>query len=98
MVSAFHGLEMAKRALNAQQAALYTTSHNISNANTVGYTRQRVNFGQLNSLSTSREPGGVVNGVGSGVEAGAIQRIRAQLFDKPWIGIAKCSVDGMRDM
>jgi len=81
MVSAFHGLEMAKRALNAQQAALYTTSHNISNANTVGYTRQRVNFGQLNSLSTSREPGGVVHGVGSGVEAGSIQRIRDQFLD-----------------
>lgn len=81
MVSAFHGLEMAKRALNAQQAALYTTSHNISNANTVGYTRQRVNFGQLNSLNSSREPGGIVQGVGSGVEAGSIERIRDRFLD-----------------
>ncbi|GAA4072342.1 flagellar hook-associated protein FlgK [Amphibacillus indicireducens] len=81
MVSTFHGLEMAKRALNAQQAALYTTSHNISNANTVGYTRQRVNFEQMNSLSASREPGGVVSGVGSGVEAGSIERIRDRFLD-----------------
>ena len=81
MVSTFHGLEMAKRALNAQQSALYTTSHNISNANTVGYTRQRVNFEQMNSLSASREPGGVVSGVGSGVEAGSIERIRDQFLD-----------------
>ncbi|HHU19863.1 MAG TPA: flagellar hook-associated protein FlgK [Bacilli bacterium] len=81
MVSTFHGLEMAKRALNAQQSALYTTSHNISNANTVGYTRQRVNFEQMNSLSVSREPGGVVSGVGSGVQAGSIERIRDQFLD-----------------
>src|SRR5699024_416346 len=81
MVSTFHGLEMAKRALNAQQAALYTTSHNISNANTVGYTRQRVNFEQLNTLSSSREPGGVVSGVGSGVETGSIERIRDRFLD-----------------
>lgn len=81
MVSTFHGLEMAKRALNAQQAALYTTSHNISNANTVGYTRQRVNFAQMNSISASREPGGIVSGVGSGVEAGSIERIRDQFLD-----------------
>ncbi|MBU5594108.1 flagellar hook-associated protein FlgK [Amphibacillus sp. MSJ-3] len=81
MVSTFQGLEMAKRALNAQQAALYTTSHNISNANTVGYTRQRVNFEQISSLSSSREPGGVVSGVGSGVEAGSIERIRDQFLD-----------------
>lgn len=81
MVSSFHGLEMAKRALNAQQAALYTTSHNISNANTVGYTRQRVNFEQISSLTSSREPGGVTSGVGSGVEAGSIERIRDQFLD-----------------
>lgn len=81
MVSAFHGLEMAKRALNAQQSALYTTSHNISNANTVGYTRQRVNFEQMNTLSSSREPGGVVSGIGSGVQAGSIERIRDQFLD-----------------
>ncbi|SEO59108.1 flagellar hook-associated protein 1 FlgK [Amphibacillus marinus] len=81
MVSTFHGLEMAKRALSSQQAALYTTSHNISNANTEGYTRQRVNFEQINTLKSSREPGGVVDTVGSGVQAGSIQRIRDQFLD-----------------
>ncbi|WP_017470759.1 flagellar hook-associated protein FlgK [Amphibacillus jilinensis] len=81
MTSTFHGLEMAKRALNTQQSALYTTSHNISNANTAGYTRQRVNFEQINTLTASREPGGVTSGIGSGVQAGSIERIRDRFLD-----------------
>ena len=104
MVSTFHGLEMAKRALNAQQAALYTTSHNISNANTVGYTRQRVNFAQMNSISASREPGGIVSGVGSGVEAGSIERIRDQFLDTQYrkenskFGYYSTNADALRQM
>lgn len=43
-MSSFHGLEMAKQALFSQHSALYTTGHNIANANTEGYSRQRVNF------------------------------------------------------
>ena len=38
------GLEASKRGLFVQQTALYTTGHNISNANTLGYSRQRVNM------------------------------------------------------
>ncbi|MCZ0702118.1 flagellar hook-associated protein FlgK [Natronobacillus azotifigens] len=81
MVSTFQGLEVAKRALNAQQTALYTTSHNISNANTEGYTRQRVNFEQVSSLAPTRFPGGTKSSVGSGVQPGSIQRIRDQFLD-----------------
>lgn len=81
MSSTFHGLEMAKRALSAQQSAMYTTSHNIANANTKGYTRQRVNFEAINGLTSSREPGGITDTVGSGVEAGSIERIREQFLD-----------------
>ena len=44
MGSTFMGLETARRGLTTQQSALYTTGHNISNANTVGYSRQRVNM------------------------------------------------------
>ena len=51
MVSTFHGLETARRALNTQQAALLTTGHNIANANTPGYTRQRVNLTTTEAFS-----------------------------------------------
>ena len=44
MCSTFMGLETSKRGLFTQQSALYTTGHNISNANTLGYSRQRVNM------------------------------------------------------
>lgn len=81
MVSTFNGLEMAKRALSAQQAAMYTTSHNISNANTEGYTRQRVNFQAINGLTSSREPGGIIDTIGNGVEPGSVERIREQFLD-----------------
>lgn len=81
MTSTFHGLEVAKRALNTQQTALYTTSHNIANANTEGYTRQRVNFEQVSTLTTSRYTEGVKSDIGSGVQPGSIQRIRDQFLD-----------------
>lgn len=81
MVSTFHGLEVAMRALSTQQAALYTTSHNISNANTEGYTRQRVNFEQVSTLTGSRYTEGVKSNIGSGVQAGSIQRVRDSFLD-----------------
>jgi flagellar hook-associated protein 1 FlgK len=52
-------------ALLANQQALATTGHNISNANTEGYSRQRVDFTALHVAGQSS---------GGGVEANAIQR------------------------
>ncbi|PIC70973.1 flagellar hook-associated protein FlgK [Sporosarcina sp. P16b] len=82
MRSTFMGLETSKRGLYTQQSALYTTGHNIGNANTPGYSRQRVNM-----QATSGFPGvglnaGTVPGfLGTGVEAGSIQRIRDSFVD-----------------
>ncbi|MRH41970.1 flagellar hook-associated protein FlgK [Aquibacillus halophilus] len=81
MTSTFHGLEVAKRALSTQQAALYTTSHNISNANTEGYSRQRVNFEQVSTLTGSRNTERVNSQIGGGVQAGSIERIRDKFLD-----------------
>ncbi|MEH7124269.1 flagellar hook-associated protein FlgK [Bacillus sp. JJ1773] len=78
----FMGLETARRGMFTQQSALYTTGHNISNANTPGYSRQRVNFQQTspypaNGLNRPYLPGQM----GTGVEAGSIQRIRDSFID-----------------
>ncbi|MDL4839218.1 flagellar hook-associated protein FlgK [Aquibacillus rhizosphaerae] len=81
MSSTFHGLEVAKRALSTQQAALYTTSHNMSNANTEGYSRQRVNFEQVSTLTGARNTERVNSQIGSGVEAGSVERIRDKFLD-----------------
>lgn len=44
MSGIFGTLNTANKGLIAQQTALHTTSHNISNANTEGYSRQRVDL------------------------------------------------------
>lgn len=78
----FMGLETARRGMFTQQSALYVTGHNISNANTLGYSRQRVNF-----QPTTPFPGKGLNRpylpgqMGTGVEAGSIQRIRDNFVD-----------------
>ncbi|MED4905511.1 flagellar hook-associated protein FlgK [Parageobacillus thermoglucosidasius] len=82
MLSTFHGLEVAKRGMFTQQAALYVTAHNIANANTPGYSRQRVNFVETEpfppaSMNRPQIPGQM----GTGVEAGSIQRIRDSFLD-----------------
>ncbi|WP_062354119.1 flagellar hook-associated protein FlgK [Bacillus kwashiorkori] len=82
MIPTFHGLETAKRGLNAQRSALYTTGHNISNANTPGYTRQRVNFTPSNPYpGTGINRPGIPGQLGTGVEAGTIQRVRESFLD-----------------
>ncbi|MFC4557526.1 flagellar hook-associated protein FlgK [Virgibacillus kekensis] len=81
-MSTFRGLEMAKQALFAQQSALYTTGHNISNANTEGYTRQRVNFETTSPFpAASRNRPEIPGQMGTGVKAGSVQRIRDQFLD-----------------
>ncbi|MDG2830091.1 flagellar basal body protein, partial [Vibrio parahaemolyticus] len=42
MSGIFGTLNTATKGLLAQQTALHTASHNISNANTEGFSRQRV--------------------------------------------------------
>ncbi|MEB2298509.1 flagellar hook-associated protein FlgK [Lysinibacillus xylanilyticus] len=83
MRSTFMGLEASKRGLFTQQTALYTTGHNISNANTLGYSRQRVNMQATQGfpqagLNQPNYPGHL----GTGVEAGSIQRIRDEFVDR----------------
>ncbi|WP_404427552.1 flagellar hook-associated protein FlgK [Ureibacillus chungkukjangi] len=83
MRSTFMGLEASKRGLFTQQSALYTTGHNISNANTVGYSRQKVNM-----TPTLGYPGVGLNApttggfIGTGVQATSVQRIRDDFTDK----------------
>lgn len=82
MISTFHGLETAKRGMNTQQNALYITGQNISNANTLGYTRQRINFQSTEPFpSTSMNRPQIPGQMGSGVKAGSIQRVRESFLD-----------------
>lgn len=82
MRSTFHGLETSKRALFTQRTGMNTTGHNISNANTEGYSRQRVNMSATNaiewpSLYKSTAPGQI----GTGVKYDSVERIRDDFLD-----------------
>ena len=82
MISSFMGLETAKRGLSTSQGALYTTGNNVSNANTVGYSRQRVNLQQTSGFPTVGMNSPLVAGqIGTGVAAETVQRIRDSFLD-----------------
>jgi flagellar hook-associated protein 1 len=69
-------LEIARRALASQQIGMNVTSHNISNANTPGYSRQRA---ELIATVPIRYTYGLL---GTGVTVDSIQRIRNQFLDQ----------------
>lgn len=78
----FQGLELSKRALYAQQGALYTTGHNIANVNTEGYSRQRVNFETSTPFPVpSRVMPQIPGQLGTGVDIGVVERIRSKFLD-----------------
>ena len=83
MTSTFHSLETARRALASQQSALMTTGHNIANANTPGYTRQRVNLDDNKAISRCRHQTvhKFLDNIGTGVQDGDVQRIRDSFID-----------------
>jgi len=68
-------LSIARTALITQQRAIDTTGHNIANASTEGYSRQRLNLSAETPLRTT------LGQLGRGVTASGIARIRSELFD-----------------
>ncbi|HUX41862.1 MAG TPA: flagellar hook-associated protein FlgK [Rectinemataceae bacterium] len=82
MPSTFMGIEIAKRGLDAHNLGLVTIGHNLSNASTDGYSRQRVQLGAMDPLyapDMTREdtPGQI----GQGVLVDRVERVRDELLD-----------------
>lgn len=82
MAGLFSTFNIAKSGLFAQQKALDVTSHNIANANTDGYTRQRVQLQtttpySMPAMNNAMGPGQT----GTGVEVSAINRVRDDFLD-----------------
>lgn len=87
MISSFMGLETAKRAMSTAQSALYTTGQNVANANTPGYSRQRVNLSQSTSFPAVGMNNPMIPGqIGTGVQADSVQRIRESFLDAQYRG------------
>ncbi|QEN05818.1 flagellar hook-associated protein FlgK [Thiospirochaeta perfilievii] len=89
MGSTFAGIELGKRSLNANTTALTTIGHNLSNAGTEGYSRQRVKLGTVNPLT---DPGLMrperAGQIGQGVEITSIERIKDNLLENRLISSA----------
>ena len=83
MGSTFSGIELGKRSIMANTDAITTAGHNISNADTEGYSRQRVQIKQFDPLYrpdlTRAERAGQI---GQGVDLQSVSRIRDELLDK----------------
>ncbi len=77
MTSQFFGLNIAASGLRAANAALNTTANNISNANTEGYSRQKVNQEASDALRVFATYGCA----GAGVDTIAIERVRDSFYD-----------------
>ena len=81
MPSQFFGLYIAGSGLRASNAALNTTANNISNSQTVGYSRQQVTQQANLALRTFTTYGCA----GAGVDTIAIERVRDNFYDiKYW--------------
>lgn len=77
MPSTFLGLNTSYTGLQAYQAAINTTAHNVSNTNTKGYSRQATNAQADQALRTYASYGTV----GTGVLVTSIEQIRDSYYD-----------------
>jgi flagellar hook-associated protein 1 FlgK len=76
-VSTFNGINVALRGLIAQQRALDTTTHNIANASTEGYTRQEAVLEAADPIANVSVWGMMFPGqMGQGVTVDSYRRIR----------------------
>lgn len=80
-MSGWIGFNTAVSGLLASQRSLYTTNHNISNANTAGYSRQI-------ATQTTRNPHALpgIGMLGTGTDITSINRVRSTYIDRKYWG------------
>lgn len=83
MGSTFSGIEMGKRSMMAHTESITTAGHNISMADTEGYSRQRVQLKAMDPLyRPDLERAEVPGQIGQGMVAESVNRIRDELLDQ----------------
>lgn len=76
-MSTFFGLSIAKSGLFASQRSMEIAGHNIANAGTKGYSRQRLDQVASTPLSTA----GGIGMLGTGVDMKSVTQIRDEFLD-----------------
>jgi len=80
MSGIFYGLEIARRGLSVSQRAIQLTGHNVANADTKGYTRQRLVIESVYPNTGSRLAGTFA--IGGGAEATSVEQLRSAYIDR----------------
>jgi flagellar hook-associated protein 1 FlgK len=80
-ISTFMGLQTALRGVLAHQQAIDTTSHNVANANTEGYSRQEAVMSAGTALQVAGLGTAGTEMIGTGVSVDAFRRIRTGFLD-----------------
>lgn len=81
MSSTFGGIGMARTGLNAARAALDVAGQNIANANTVGYTRQRVSTSSIAAPAQVGRVTTTITSAGQGVNVDGVARLADSFLD-----------------
>lgn len=82
MRSSFSGLNTMVKGIYQNQLSLETVGHNITNANTEGYSRQRVNIAATDPLKDYGLNGGIR--VGTGADTASLTRARDVFADRQY--------------
>jgi len=79
----FRALEIAKTGLFISQKAIDLTGHNIANANSTGYTRQRLVTESIDPASQTARFATIARGtIGGGTRVQALDQVRNSYLDK----------------
>lgn len=82
MENSFAGIEIGKRSLMAHSTQIQTAGHNISNADTEGYSRQRVIVKSFEPIYRPDLERAMVPGqIGQGCDVESINRIKDELLE-----------------
>lgn len=82
MSGTFAGIEIGKRSLMAHNVQIQTAGHNISNADTEGYSRQRVTVAAMDPLDRpDLERAELPGQLGQGTVVQSVTRVRDELLD-----------------
>lgn len=82
MASSFFGLYVQRNALNIAQKALDITGNNISNINTKGYSRQRLDICSIANARNTLGYHTAVSLAGMGSDVIGVAQIRSKVYDK----------------
>jgi flagellar hook-associated protein 1 FlgK len=80
-ISTFMGLQTSLRGLLAHQQAIDTTSHNVANANTDGYSRQNATLSATDAMTVVGVGNGGIGSLGTGVTVENYTRVRDAFLD-----------------